>query len=126
MAQIRYLLIIAAVFAFAMVFSAFLGGQQTKTCLWALIVNSVAVCAGLVPVVLSTLYKPSLYTLSILAAGVIRLLITAVGAVIILVFVEVGVLWFVAWLGFFYLVVLGAEVYFTVRRLSRQNMLAAS
>ena len=126
MAQIRWLLIVAAVLAVAIVLSAFLGTGQTKACLWAAIATIIAVCGGLVPVVYSTLYKPSLYAVSVLAAGVIRLLITAVGAVIILAFVEVGVLWFVAWLGFFYIAVLVAEVCFVVRRLNEQNGATAS
>ena len=126
MAQVRYMLFIAVIFAVALALSALLGGGQSRACLWAVIANAVAACAGFAPVILTSLYKPSVYPLSVLTAGVIRLLITAVGAVIILAFVEVGVLWFAAWLGFFYIAVLVAEVYFVVRRLNGQNGAVAS
>jgi hypothetical protein len=126
MAQIKWLPIVAAILAFALVLSAFLGTGQTKACLWAVIATTIAVCVGLTPVVYSVFYKPSMYPLSVLAAGVIRLLITAGGAVIILIFVEVGVLWFAAWLGFFYIVVLAVEVYSAIRTLNRQNQTSVS
>ncbi len=124
MAQIRYLIIVAVIFTAAFGVSALLGIEQMTACLWALLANAVAVCGGFVPAAFSSRYRPSLYPLSILAAGVIRLLITAGGAAIILVFVEVGVLWFVAWLSFFYLVVLVVEVCFVVRTIDGRNQTA--
>lgn len=116
-----WLLVIVAVFALALGVSFFLGADAVKSCLWAVIISVIGGGGGLAPVIYTSLVKSSLSVASVLAVTVIRLLITLGGAAIIITSVRVHVLWFVAWLGLFYLVILVAEVCFIIKTLSRYD-----
>ena len=114
-----WLLVIVAVFALALGVSFFLGADVAKSCLWAVIISVIGGGCGLAPVIYTSLVKSSPSAASVLAVTVIRLLITLGGAAIIITSVRVHVLWFVAWLGLFYLVILVAEVCFIIKTLSQ-------
>ena len=118
-----WLLVIVAVFALALGVSFFLGADVAKSCLWAVIISVIGGGCGLAPVIYATLVKtsPSVVSVLALAVTVIRLLITVGGAAIIITFVRVNVLWFAAWLGLFYLVVLAVEVCFIIKTLSQYD-----
>ena len=116
-----WLLVIAAVFALALGVSFFLGADVAKSCLWAVIISVIGGGCGLAPVIYTTLVKTLPSIASILAVTVIRLLITVGGAAIIITSVRVHVLWFAAWLGLFYLVILVAEVCFIIKTLSQHD-----
>jgi hypothetical protein len=109
-----WLLVIAAVFAMASGVSFFLGADIAKSCLWAVIISVIGGGCGLAPVIYAALVKKVPSVASVLAVTVIRLLITVGGAAIIITSVRVQVLWFAAWLGLFYLVILAAEVCFII------------
>ncbi len=116
-----WLLVIVVVFALALGVSFFLGADVAKSCLWAVIISVIGGCGGLAPVIYTSLVKSSPSAASVLAVTVIRLLITLGGAAIIITSVRVHVLWFVAWLGLFYLVILVAEVCFIIKTLSQYD-----
>jgi hypothetical protein len=116
-----WLLVIVAVFALALGVSFFLGADVAKSCLWAVIISVIGGGCGLAPVIYATLVKTSPSVASVLAVTVIRLLITLGGAAIIITSVRVQVLWFVAWLGLFYFVILVAEVCFIIKTLSQYD-----
>ena len=116
-----WLLVIVAVFALALGVSFFLGADVAKSCLWAVIISVIGGCGGLAPVIYTSLAKSSPSAASVLAVTVIRLLITLGGAAIIITSVRVQVLWFVAWLGLFYFVILVAEVCFIIKTLSQYD-----
>jgi hypothetical protein len=109
-----WLLVIAAVFALALGVSFFLCADVAKSCLWAVIISVIGGGCGLAPVIYAALVKKAPSVASVLAVTVIRLLITVGGAAIIITSVRVQVLWFAAWLGLFYLVILAAEVCFII------------
>ena len=116
-----WLLAIVAVFALALGVSFFLGADVAKSCLWAVIISVIGGGSGLAPVIYATLVKRALSVASVLAVTIIRLLITVGGAAIIITSVKVHVLWFVAWIGLFYLVILAAEVCFIIKTLSQYD-----
>ena len=116
-----WLLVIVAVFALALGVSFFLGADAAKSCLWAVIISVIGGGCGLAPVIYATLVKRAPSVASVLAVTVIRLLITVGGAAIIITSVRVQVLWFVAWIGLFYLVILVAEVCFIIKTLSQYD-----
>lgn len=116
-----WLLVIVAVFALALGVSFFLGADVAKSCLWAVIISVIGGGCGLAPVIYASLVKSSPSAASVLAVTVIRLLITLGGAAIIITSVRVHVLWFAAWLGLFYLVILVAEVCFIIKTLSQYD-----
>jgi purine-cytosine permease-like protein len=56
-----------------------------------------------------------------LMSGAVRLLLAVVGSAIIIWFTAVPVLWFLVWLGLFYIAALVAEVYFAILMINRQK-----
>jgi hypothetical protein len=91
-----------------------------RGCLWAAAVMVPTAVGGLAAI----RYVASRNTAmpaGILVAGAIRLLLSLIGSVIIFRFVAVPVVWFVAWLGVFYFVVLVAEVYVAIQAMSRHK-----
>jgi len=89
-----------------------------RGCLWAAAVMTPTALAGLV-VIHHVTTRNIAMPVGILSAGAIRLLLSLIGSVIVLCFVAVPVVWFVAWLGTFYFVVLFAEVYVAIQAMSR-------
>jgi len=117
----RWLSIVALVLAAGLGVGVLLGGQSAQACFWAAVVNAISSCGAFVPILYCLLYRPAVLATGILAAGVIRLLLTIAGAGIILLLVNVDVLWFAVWLGLFYLTLVATEVYFAVRMLHGQS-----
>jgi hypothetical protein len=91
-----------------------------SSCLAALIVSCVAGGGGLFPIFYAAAYRPGMLSVSALAATVIRLLLMIAGSAIVIIFVKVNILWFVVWIGMFYLVVLVLEIRFTIRCLGQK------
>lgn len=114
--------IAASAFAVAALgISIFFGTDSAKGCLWAILVGGVAGCGGLVPVIYALTYRPALLAILVMAAGVIRLLLMAVGTAILILLVKVNVLWFVIWLGLFYAAMLVSEVWWAFRRFRKHT-----
>jgi hypothetical protein len=107
--------------AAALGLSIFFGSDSAKGCLWAILVSGVAGCGGLVPVIYALIYRPALLAILVLAAGMIRLLLMAVGTAILILLVNVNVLWFLIWLGLFYAAILVSEVWWAVRRFRKHT-----
>ncbi|MDO8302450.1 MAG: hypothetical protein Q7T18_04320 [Sedimentisphaerales bacterium] len=95
-------------------------GDVMRGCLWAAAVMAPTAFAGLV-VIRYVTSRNRVIPVNIFSAGAIRLLLSLIGSVIILRFVAVPVVWFVAWLGIFYFVVLVAEVYVAIWAMSRHK-----
>jgi hypothetical protein len=114
-----WMLIIIIVF-FAAVFgaSALLGESARNNCFWAIVVNGIAVCGGIAPLIYAGLFKPSILRHCMLASSVIRLLLAVIGSSVILYFVKIDVLWFAVWVGILYLAVLVLEVSFFIKMLT--------
>jgi hypothetical protein len=89
-----------------------------KGCLAALAVCGFAGCIALLPIFYSMGRKTDWILLLALAAGVIRLLLTIVGCVILCALVTVNVLWFIGWTAIFYLMVLILEIRIAIRAIS--------
>jgi hypothetical protein len=91
-----------------------------RGCLWAAAVMAPAALAGLAVIYYAASRRDAM-SAAALFAGAIRLLLSVAGSVTILCFVAVPVVWFVAWLGLFYFVMLVAEVYFAISRANREK-----
>jgi len=113
--------VVAAVFAAAGGISILLGTDASNGCFWAILVSGIAACGGLVPIVYAVRASSSLSIAFVLASGAIRLLLALVGAVIIVVFIRINPMWFVVWLGLFYVVMLGWEVWLAARMMNRHT-----
>jgi hypothetical protein len=93
-------------------------GDVIRGCLWAAAVMAPAAIAGLVVIRYVTSRNIAMPA-GIFSAGAIRILLSLIGSVIIFRFVTVPAVWFVAWLGIFYFIVLVAEVYIAIQTMSR-------
>jgi hypothetical protein len=60
-------------------------------------------------------------SIAALLAGAIRLLLALAASAIIIWFVTLPVLWFLMWVGIFYIAALTAEVYFAVSMINKQK-----
>ena len=116
-----WLAVITVVFAAAAAISAAFGSIAFKACLWAIAAAAAAAGGSLVPVIYSAVFRPSMLAGSAMAAGVIRLLLMLAGAVTILFFITVDILWFISWLMLFYPVMIVAEVCFILRAVNEDK-----
>jgi hypothetical protein len=91
-----------------------------RSCLWAAAIILPAALAGLA-VIYYAVSRSDMMSSVFLLAGAIRLLLSLVGSVIILRFAAVPVIWFVAWLGLLYFVMLAVEVYITIQMMSKHK-----
>jgi hypothetical protein len=98
-----------------------LGEIARNNCFWAIVVNGIAACGGIAPVIYAGLFKPSVLRHCLLASSVIRLLLAVIGSSVILYFVKIDVLWFAVWVGILYLAVLVLEVSFFIKMLTRYD-----
>lgn len=114
------LLIVGAVFAACLCVSILIGRVAFAGCVWAVLVSGIAVCGSVIPLVYAHLSRVPLSTVTVLAAGAIRLLIMFGGVAIIIFFIKPDILWFTAWTALFYLVILIIEVWVFVRILNRK------
>jgi len=102
--------------------SSYLGADITRSCLWAVMVSVIAGSVGFAPVIYAArVYKSPPSVVSILAGITIRLLTMIAGTVSIIAFADINILWFVAWMGLFYIVILVMEACFVVRILKQYN-----
>ncbi len=113
-----WVVILAVFFALMFGVSALFGDSVRGACFWAIIVNAIAAGGGAAPVVYAVAFRPSVQAYYLLVAGTIRLLLAAAGSSIILIFVKVNVLWFVASVGIMYATVLALEVCFFVKTMA--------
>lgn len=125
--QIKWteLLIIVAVVAAAFAVSSVAGKEAVKSCLVAITVSGLAGSTALILIAYAAAYRPSHLAVLTLAAGIVRLLLMAVGSVIIVFFVRVSILWFVVWIGVFYLVMLVFEMRIAVQAVNRNESIGA-
>jgi hypothetical protein len=94
--------------------------EALSGCLWAAAVTLPAASAGFAAITFAKSLNLSMSSAA-LSAGAIRLLLIVVGCAIIPGFAAVPALWFLAWLGFFYVVTLVAEVYFAILIVNKQK-----
>ena len=116
-----WMLIIIVFFAAVFGVSALLGESARNNCFWAIVVNGIAVCGGIAPLLYAGLFKPSIPVYFLPAAGVIKLLLAVIGSGVILYFVKIDALWFAVWVGVFYLAVLVLEVCFFIKMLTGRD-----
>jgi hypothetical protein len=110
-----------AVFAITYGISILLGKDVQNSCFWAIVVNGIAGCGGIAPVIYAMLLKSSVSVYYILTSSVIRLLLAAAGSGIILFFVKIDVTWFATWVAILYLAVLIFEVSFAVQTITKRD-----
>ena len=120
------LLVVVAVFAAAGGISILLGADALNACFWAIVVSGIAACGGFIPIAAGSRAASSLSIASVLASGAIRLLLALAGVVIIILFVKVNAMWFAAWLGLFYVVMLGWEVWLATRIINKHTRTGAA
>jgi hypothetical protein len=114
-----WMLIIIVFFAAVFGASTLLGESARNNCFWAVVVNGIAACGGIAPIIYAGLFKPSIPVYCLLAASVIRLLLAVIGSSVILYFVKIDVLWFAVWVGVLYVAVLVLEVRFFIKMLTK-------
>lgn len=116
-------MLIVIIVSFAAVFgaSALLGEIARNNCFWAIVVNGVAACGGIVPFIYAGLFKSSVPAYYLLAASAIRLLLAVIGTGVILYFVKIDAFWFAVWVGMLYMAVLMLEVRFFIKMLTGRN-----
>lgn len=103
---------------FAAVFGAAALSGTGQGCFWAIVVNGIAACGGIAPMIYAWLLKPSILGHCLLASSVIRLSLAVTGSIVILYFIKIDVLWFAVWVVALYLAVLVLEVCFFIRILT--------
>ncbi len=110
--QIRWagLFSVLAIVAMAFAVSFCAGKDAVKGCMAAITVSGLGGCIALILIAYAAAYRPGHLTILALAAGTVRLLLMLVGSAIILLFTKVNILWFVVWIGVFYLVLLVFEI----------------
>jgi len=125
--QIKWteLLIIAAVITAAFAVSFVAGKEAVKSCLVAITISGLAGSTALILIAYAATYRPSHLAVLALAAGIVRLLLMAAGSIIIVFFVRVSILWFVVWIGVFYLVMLVFEMRIAVQAVNRNESIGA-
>jgi hypothetical protein len=116
-----WMLIIIVFFAAVFGVSTLLGESARNNCFWAIVVNGIAACGGIVPIIYAGLFKPSIPVHCLLAASVIRLLLAVIVSSVILYFVKIDALWFAVWVGVLYLAVLVLEVCFFIKMLTGRD-----
>jgi hypothetical protein len=117
----RMLIVMIVVFAAVFGVSALLGDIPRHNCFWAIVVNSVAACGGVVLFVYAGLFKQSIPASYLQAALAVRLPLAVIGSGIVLYFVKVDAFWFVVWMAMLYIVVLIVEVLFFVKMLTGRS-----
>jgi hypothetical protein len=117
----RMLIVMIVVFAAVFGVSALLGYIPRNNCFWAIVVNSVAACGGVVLFVYAGLFRQSIPASYLQAAHAIRLLLAVIGSGVVLYFVKVDAFWFVVWVVVLYIVVLIFEVRFFVKMLTGRS-----
>jgi hypothetical protein len=110
-----------AVFAVAYGISILLGKDVRNSCFWAVVVNGIAGCGGIAPVIYAMSLKSFISVYYILSSSIIRLLLAVAGSGIILFFVKIDVMWFAAWVVILYLAVLIFEVGFAVQMMTKHD-----
>lgn len=116
--ECRDLLIASGIFAGVFFASVLFGTESMKSCLAALILSTFAGCATLLPLIL----KPNLSMVWVLTTSILRLLLMISGSVIILLFAKVDAVWFIAWIGICYMVLLAVEIRFALRMANRDDV----
>jgi hypothetical protein len=94
--------------------------EVMRSCVWAAAAVAPAACAGFAIVFYLASCKSAMLMAS-LSAGIIRLLLVVAASVIILRSIAIPVGWFLAWMGFFYIITLVAEVYYAIAAMNRQK-----
>jgi hypothetical protein len=101
----------------AMVYSIslFIRKAAWQACLAAIGISVVVGLASLLPALYGIVRRQDLAVAFVLAASLIRLLLMAGGTAIILFFTKVNIMWFVVWLGLFYICMLAVEVWLLIK-----------
>ena len=85
----------------------------------ALIVSVLAGGASMALLMYFVKYRPDLLPVGVMASAAVRLLLMMAGTVIFLFFAKVDAIWFVAWVGAFYIVMLVWEIRFALRAVNK-------
>jgi uncharacterized membrane-anchored protein len=112
------MLILIVFFAAIFGISPMFGDNARNSCLWAVVVNTIAACGGAAPVIYAVVFKPVVPVYYLLAAGTIRLLLAVIASIIILLFVKIDTVWFAASAGILYAAVLVLEVCFFTKTIA--------
>ncbi len=108
--NIRLLLALAAIFAIAILSAFFLGQQALKSCLWAFALVVFSGAISITPVIRSVYLTSVVSGSCAISSIVVRLIIMLFGTAGILFLTQISVLYFVLWLGVFYLPMIIVEV----------------
>jgi hypothetical protein len=95
------------------------GEMAGKSCLYAIILNFLAVIISRFPTIIMSGVQPAKIITAFFMGTAIRLFIVLGGSILVLYLLKIDVLWFVGWLVFFYLTVLAVETYYSVLFLRR-------
>jgi hypothetical protein len=116
-----WLLAVITVFAIAYGMSILLGKDVQNSCFWAVVVNGIAGCGGIAPLIHAMSLKSSVSIYYVLTSSVIRLLLAVAGSGIVLFFMKIDVIWFATWVVILYLAVLIFEVSFAVQTITKRD-----
>ena len=109
--------IFAALFVCGCIISVFSGKDALRACGLAMAVSVAAAAGGFAPVLYTGFFKSDHMAIGAMAGGLIRILLAVAGFIIVIKFVPVSVVWFLAWLGLFYLATVIVETFFVVSRM---------
>jgi hypothetical protein len=121
--KIKWTWLLAAITVFAIAYgtSILLGKDVQNSCFWAVVVNGIAGCGGITPVIYAMSLKSSVSIYYVLTSSVIRLLLAVAGSGIILFFMKIDMIWFATWAVILYLAVLIFEVSFAVQTITKRD-----
>ena len=101
--------------------SLFIGKDAFAGCFSALAVTGIAGAASFVLAKYTAYIRPHLSEVSVLAASVVRLLLVVFGIAFIIVFTNICTVWFIIWVGLFYMVILSLETCLFIQSRNRSH-----
>jgi len=116
-----WLSVAITVLAIAYGISVLLGKDAQNSCFWAVVINGIAGCGRIAPVIYAMSLKSSVSIYYALTSSIIRLLLAVAGSGIILFFVKIDAMWFATWVAILYLAVLIFEVSFAVQTITKRD-----
>jgi len=117
----RLLVVAVVLAATACGVSLFIGKDAFAGCFAAVAVTGIAGVASFVCAEYAAYIRPHLSEVSVLAASVVRLLLVVFGIAFIIVFTNVCTMWFIIWVGLFYMVILALETCLFIQSRNRSH-----
>lgn len=119
--EVVILLSVAAMFIAAYFASRMCGSDAASGCRAAIIASSISSLCGLVPVMYALNYKPDYAGIAALASTIIRLVLVLIVTAVVLFVLKINAMWYLGWLGLFYIALLVVESLYVVSRMKLQN-----